>query len=113
MPYSSNAFIALPLTLFSIMCSLTGVTDFTNICRTVYFPTEDVSESVFVVVNALLYNLFLEHSTLTNDAGLRDEYLTHFHHCRSNLETALAHLPVLQSPRIENAQALLFGVSIH
>ncbi|CEJ89569.1 hypothetical protein VHEMI05407 [[Torrubiella] hemipterigena] len=100
---------AVPLSLFSIMCSLTGITDVANICRTVYFPTEDVSESIFVIVNALLYNLFLEHCSHTTDAAVREEYLAHFHLCRANLETALANLPMLLSPKVENAQALLFG----
>lgn len=92
------------------MCSLVGVTDVANMCRAVYFPTEDVSECMFVVVNALLYNLFMEQCSMTTDRALREEYLAHFHLCRANLETTLANLPMLLSPRIENVQALLLGV---
>lgn len=101
----------MPLTLFTIMCALVGVNDFSNMCRAVYFPTEDVSEATFAIVNALLYNLFMEQHSVTTDSALREEYHAHFQLCRANLETTLACMPLLLSARIDNVQALLLGVS--
>lgn len=103
----------MPLTLFTIMCALVGVNDFSNMCRAVYFPTEDVSEATFAVVNALLYNLFMEQHSVTTDPTAREEYHAHFQLCRANLETTLACMPLLLSARIDNVQALLLGVSKH
>lgn len=101
-----------PVTLFTIMCDLVGVTDITTLCRAVYFPTEDVSDATFAVVSALLYNLFLEQHSLSSDPAVREEYNRHFQLCRANLETTLANLPMLLSAKIDNVQALLLGVSL-
>ncbi|EGX88603.1 fungal specific transcription factor [Cordyceps militaris CM01] len=100
---------ASPVTLFTIMCDLVGVTDITTLCRAVYFPTEDVSDATFAVVSALLYNLFLEQHSLSSDPAVREEYFRHFQLCRANLETTLANLPMLLSAKIDNVQALLLG----
>ncbi|TQV90759.1 fungal specific transcription factor domain-containing protein [Cordyceps javanica] len=100
---------ASPVTLFTIMCDLVGVTDITTLCRAVYFPTEDVSDATFAVVSALLYNLFLEQHSLSSDPDVREEYNRHFQLCRANLETTLANLPMLLSAKIDNVQALLLG----
>ncbi|KAM3540993.1 hypothetical protein ARSEF1564_006088 [Beauveria bassiana] len=100
---------ASPVTLFTIMCDLVGVTDITTLCRAVYFPTEDVSDATFAVVSALLYNLFLEQHSLCSDPDVREEYNRHFQLCRANLETTLANLPMLLSAKIDNVQALLLG----
>ncbi|KAJ3472733.1 hypothetical protein NLG97_g10756 [Lecanicillium saksenae] len=100
---------ASPVTLFTIMCDLVGVTDITTLCRAVYFPTEDVSDATFAVVSALLYNLFLEQHSLSSDPTVREEYYRHFQLCRANLETTLANLPMLLSAKIDNVQALLLG----
>lgn len=109
----ADQFAAVPLTLFTIMCALVGVTDFSNMCRAVYFPTEDVSEATFAVVNALLYTLFMEQHAVATDEARREEYYAHFELCRENLETTLAVMPMLLSARIDNVQALLLGVSHH
>lgn len=93
------------------MCELVGVTDVISLCRAVYFPTEDVSDSAFAVVNALLYNLFMEQHSVATEPEMREEYNRHFELCRANLETTLANLPMLLSAKIENVQALLLGVS--
>ncbi|UKZ47839.1 hypothetical protein TrVGV298_002071 [Trichoderma virens] len=76
---------AAPPTFFTILCTLVGIKEFAELCKTVYFPTEDFSDATFAVVNAMLYNLF------------------------SNLETTLANFPLFLSPKIENVQALLLG----
>lgn len=99
-----------PLTIFTITCSLTGITDFTAMCRLVYFPSDDFSDAYFTIVNAGLYNLFMEQQVLAQDPVLKDQYDAHMKLCRSNLETSLANLPLFLSPKTENVMALHMGV---
>ncbi|PNY26301.1 transcriptional regulatory protein [Tolypocladium capitatum] len=77
----------------------------------VYFATDDFSDATFVIVNAMLYNLFMEQTSLATDAAVRDEYHGYMQQCRVNLETSLANIPLFLSSRVENVQALLLGVS--
>ncbi|KAG6002671.1 hypothetical protein E4U54_000820 [Claviceps lovelessii] len=100
---------AAPPTLFTIMCSLVGLPDFTSLCRKVYFATEDFSDATFIIVNAMLYNLFMEQNSLATDPTARDEYHAYMRQSQANLETALANTPLFLATRIENVQALLLG----
>ncbi|KAK4071081.1 transcriptional regulator family: Fungal Specific TF [Trichoderma aggressivum f. europaeum] len=100
---------AAPPTFFTILCTLVGIKEFAELCRTVYFPTEDFSDATFAVVNAMLYNLFVEQHSLDKEGALREEYNSYVAICKSNLETTLANFPLFLSPKIENVQALLLG----
>ncbi|KYK58789.1 fungal specific transcription factor domain protein [Drechmeria coniospora] len=98
-----------PPTLFTIMCSLVGLSDFSSLCRLVYFATEDFSDATFTIVNAMLYNLFMEQHSLATEPLVRDEYHSYMQMCRANLETSLANTPLFLSAKVENVQALLLG----
>ncbi|KAL6900133.1 hypothetical protein GGI43DRAFT_58953 [Trichoderma evansii] len=98
-----------PPTFFTILCTLVGIKDFSDLCSTVYFPTEDFSDATFAVVNAMLYNLFVEQASLTKEEAVREEYSKYVAICKANLETTLANFPLFLSPKIENVQALLLG----
>lgn len=100
-----------PPSLFSFANALVGITDFSGLCRTVYFPTEDVSQATFGIVNGGLYNLFMEEMSLCPDRAKRDEYQGYADLAQANLETYLANLPLFMSSKVENVQALLLGVS--
>ncbi|PHH90830.1 hypothetical protein CDD83_2542 [Cordyceps sp. RAO-2017] len=100
---------AAPPTLFTIMCSLVGLSDFSSLCRMVYFATEDFSDATFTIVNAMLYNLFMEQHALATDPLARDEYHAYMQQCRANLETCLANTPLFLSAKVENVQALVLG----
>lgn len=104
--------LAAPPTFFTILCTLVGIKDFSDLCRTVYFPTEDFSDATFAVVNTMLYNLFVEQHSLAKEAAVREEYNSYVAICKANLETTLANLPLFLSPKVENVQALLLGVSL-
>jgi len=94
------------------MCSLVGLSDFSSLCRMVYFATEDFSDATFVIVNAMLYNLFMEQHSLATEPVARDEYHSYMQMCRANLETSLANTPLFLSSKVENVQALLLGVRL-
>ncbi|KAL7892790.1 hypothetical protein HDV63DRAFT_398114 [Trichoderma sp. SZMC 28014] len=98
-----------PPTFFTILCTLVGIKDFSDLCSAVYFPTEDYPDATFAVVNAMLYNLFVEQHSLAKEEAVRDEYSRYVIICKTNLETTLANFPLFLSPRIENVQALLLG----
>ncbi|PFH56027.1 hypothetical protein XA68_17181 [Ophiocordyceps unilateralis] len=98
-----------PPTLFAIVCSLVGLADFSSLCRLVYFATDDFSDATFTIVNAMLYNLFMEQHALATDPVIRDEYDVYMQQCRANLETCLANTPLLLSAKTENIQALMLG----
>jgi hypothetical protein len=98
-----------PPVTFTLICAFIAVEDFTDACRKVYFATEDYSVATFIIVNAGLYYLFQEKSVQDpSKAGALIEY--HFM-CRDNLECALGSLPLLMTPRKDNVEALLLGVS--
>ncbi|KAF4448836.1 fungal specific transcription factor domain-containing [Fusarium albosuccineum] len=96
-------------TLFAFGMTLVAVADFSNLCRSVYFPTEDFSQAVFAIVNSGLYDLFMEESCLSTDTVQRDKYRMYAKMAQANLETCLAHLPMFMSAKVENVQALLLG----
>lgn len=93
------------------MCSLVGLPDFTSLCSKVYFATEDYSDATFIIVNAMLYNLFMEQSSLATDPTSRDQYHVYMRQSQTNLETALANTQLFLATRVENVQALLLGVN--
>ncbi|EHK42702.1 hypothetical protein TRIATDRAFT_35132 [Trichoderma atroviride IMI 206040] len=98
-----------PPTFFTILCTLVGIKDFSELCSAVYFPTEDYPDATFAVVNAMLYNLFVEQHSLAKEEAVREEYSKYVIICKTNLETTLANFPLFLSPKIENVQALLLG----
>ena len=92
------------------MCYFVGVTDFSNLCRIVYFPTEDFSDATFTIVNVGLYYMFLEQHSLAIDKATKEEYEPYLQMCRVNVETALANMPLFMSAKVENVKALFLGV---
>ncbi|RDA86138.1 hypothetical protein CP532_3054 [Ophiocordyceps camponoti-leonardi (nom. inval.)] len=101
-----------PPTLFSITCTIVGISDFDALCRTVYYPAsspDDSTDAKFIIVNAMLYNLFTEQFSLSTDPVVQGEYGSYIQQCRINIETGLASTPLILSATIENVQALLLG----
>ncbi|KAF7551908.1 hypothetical protein G7Z17_g4686 [Cylindrodendrum hubeiense] len=64
---------------------------FSDICLRIYF-SEDFSAADFIIANAGLQQLFLEHSLSTS--ADKTKTLEHMQMCRANLETALINLPL-------------------
>ncbi|KAH8700656.1 fungal-specific transcription factor domain-containing protein [Talaromyces proteolyticus] len=82
---------------------------FNELCRKVYFATEDYSMATFTLVNGGLYHLF------NGLAGLQvpnfPEASENAAICRANLEYALTRFSIFTAPTSENLQALLIGAS--
>ncbi|KAF5678495.1 C6 transcription factor [Fusarium heterosporum] len=100
---------ASPPGLFTFVCYFVGISDFSNLCRMVYFPSDDFTDSTFVIVNVGLYYLFLEQHSLAMDRALKDEFASHLHTSRVNLETGLANMSLFMSVKIETVQSLIMG----
>lgn len=73
------------------------------------FATEEFSDATFIIVNAMLYNLFMKQSSPATHPTARDEYHTFMRQTQANLETALANAHLFLATRVENVQALLLG----
>lgn len=102
-----------PMMLLIVTC-FTDIDNFTDRCRRLYFCTEetDVSESLFIIVNAGLMYLFFETSITAPAKSAEKAKLEHcLHICQNNVEAALAHLPLLMPATLENIEALLMGAS--
>lgn len=94
------------------MCGLAGIRDFTALCRDIYFPTEDYSDSLFIIVCYILYNMFMEQRVMVKGPAEQVEYSGYLTMLRANIETGLANLPLFVSPKLETVQALYLGVSL-
>ncbi|KAH7136670.1 hypothetical protein B0J13DRAFT_449759 [Dactylonectria estremocensis] len=98
-----------PPGLFTFICYFVGVADFSSLCRIVYFPTEDFSDSAFAIVNAGLYYMFLEQHSFAPDIATKGEYESYIQICRVNLETALANMSLFMPNKVETVQSLILG----
>lgn len=93
-------------------CPFITVDKFVQKCREVYFAVDDYSDATFIVVNACLYNVFIEWTFTSNEPAEREEYKKHINLCRNNLETALANMSLLMPARDEYIEALTLGVCL-
>lgn len=82
---------------------------FNELCRKVYFATEDYSLATFALVNGGLFYLFQGIAFVEGknvpEAGENAAL------CRANLEYAISRFNVFMAPTSENLQAILIGVS--
>ncbi|KAK2025159.1 fungal-specific transcription factor domain-containing protein [Colletotrichum zoysiae] len=111
-----NAVVALlkhmkvsPPSIFSLACSFLDVDDLAELCRKIYFCTDNFADTTFIIVNGALFYLFMEQAYLAPDADAREEFERYQHICQSNLETALACLPLMLPAKRESIEALLLA----
>jgi hypothetical protein len=84
---------------------------FNEMCRKVYFATEDYSLSTFALVNGGLFFLFKEIAFVQGKNV--PEAAENAALCRANLEYAISNFNIFMAPTDENLQAILLGVSGH
>ncbi|TIC99987.1 putative transcriptional regulatory protein C11D3.07c [Colletotrichum higginsianum] len=83
---------------------------FTDLVLKVYFSPADFNEAEFIIVNAGLECLYMDLSVnKATAAPLKEEYAKMGTLCTSNLETALANLPLHLPATMDMIVALLFG----
>ncbi|KAI9692037.1 MAG: hypothetical protein M1820_009572 [Bogoriella megaspora] len=85
---------------------------FNDLCKTVFFRTEDYPTSTAVIVHSSLESLFQEFKWAEKDPALRQQYEECAQLCRINLETSISNLDLLLPATMKSAQALLLAVSI-
>ena len=76
-----------------------------------YFRTEDYTCCTYLIVNGGLFYLFQELSYTTDNQELRAKYTEYSEICQTNVETALANLPMFLPAHCETIEALHLGVS--
>ncbi|KAM5510060.1 fungal specific transcription factor domain-containing protein [Fusarium oxysporum f. sp. phaseoli] len=99
---------ASPPTVFISLCSLVGIDDFPGLCRVVYFPSNDFSETKFTAVNLCLYYMFSERDALMSQADCKD-FRSYIHMCQANAETSLSNLKVFSITTADSLVALILG----
>lgn len=80
---------------------------FPETCLSVYMADEH-QPARFITVNIILHYLFLSYGTLVQ--GKCEEYLEYSRSCGTNVETALANLPLHLPANEEMIAALSLGV---
>jgi hypothetical protein len=88
-----------------------GRDQFNELCKTVFFRTEDYPTSTAVIVHGTLNNLLGEFELSEKDLALRQQYGEWAQLCRTNLDISIANLSILLPAGMESAQALLMAVS--
>lgn len=101
-----------PPTAFQGYFPFITVEKFVQKCRDVYFAVDDFSDATFIMVNACLYNVFIEWTFTASDPTEREDCQKHINLCRNNLEIALANLSLLMPARDEYIEALALGVCL-
>lgn len=101
-----------PTGIFEIACSFIPIDEVLDLCRKVYFCTDTISHSTFIIVNGCLYYLFADHFFQAKDPAIKQDFEEFTRICRSNLETSLSHMPLLLPAKAESIRALLVAVSI-
>ncbi|KAI0130377.1 fungal-specific transcription factor domain-containing protein [Xylariales sp. AK1849] len=102
-----------PLMLLVVTC-FTDIDQFTDRCRRLYFCTDDSdwSESLYIIVNAGLVYLFFENFiSAPIGSAERAKLESCYAMCSSNVEAALAHLPLMMPATLENVEALILGAT--
>ena len=84
--------------------------NFSDICLGVYF-SEDYSEAEFIISNSGMMYLFQE--LAGSEPESKEENLSYFEMCRTNVETALNNLPLHLPANSNMIAALVLGVSRH
>jgi hypothetical protein len=85
---------------------------FNELCKTVFFRTEDYPTSTAVIVHGTLNRLICEFQWAEKDLTLQLQYSEWAQMCRTNLEISISNLDILLPATMESAQALLIAVSI-
>ena len=88
-----------------------SVQDFSDLCKEVFFATEEYSEATFIIVNTGLYFMFSELAAGCDDTKTRKVYKRYCDLSQSNVETCLAQLNLFQPAKVEIIEALLTAVS--
>lgn len=85
---------------------------FNELCKAVFFRTEDYPTSTAVIVHGTLGNLLGEFQWPEKDPALRQQYSEWAQLCYTNLEISISNLGLLLPATMESAQALLMAVSL-
>lgn len=85
---------------------------FQELCQRVYFPTEDYSISVWVIVHCGLFYLFwyADKSTLPQFGLTAEDVNECRKHSAVNAESAIQRLRVCMDPTLDNTEALILAV---
>ncbi|KAI9654358.1 MAG: hypothetical protein M1821_006674 [Bathelium mastoideum] len=82
---------------------------FNDLCKTVFFRTEDYPTSTAIIVHSSLESLFQEFKWSEKDPALRQQYDEWAQLCRINIEISISNLDLLLPATLQSVQALLLA----
>lgn len=99
-----------PMMLAVLYCFV-DIERFTDLCRRLYFSTDDITDATFILVNTGLAYLFFEAGLAASNPEEKAQYDTYYAMCQKNLEAVLQQLNLLMPATLENIEALLMAAS--
>ncbi|KAH6688967.1 fungal-specific transcription factor domain-containing protein [Plectosphaerella plurivora] len=98
-----------PPGIFHIACFFLDLDDLLDLCRKVYFCTDNISHAAFIIVNGSLYYFIADQIYGAKDAVVKAELEEYHRMCQVNLETALTTLPLMMPAKHDSVCALLIA----
>ncbi|RDW69777.1 hypothetical protein BP6252_08797 [Coleophoma cylindrospora] len=84
------------------------VTQFSEMCKNLYFCTTDYSPALFTIVNAGLAHLFAQ-GAFEKEGSAATEWQRYAYICGLNFELTMENLTIFLAPSLESCQALICG----
>ncbi|KAK2769664.1 hypothetical protein FQN53_005953 [Emmonsiellopsis sp. PD_33] len=99
------------LPVFILTIPFLDIPTITQLCKDLYFCTEEYSIALFAIVNCVLSYLFEECGCIASnhDPSLAASFRDYFLMCRRNFETAVNCFDLFMEPSCENIMALALG----
>ncbi|KAI1928138.1 hypothetical protein LOZ66_005313 [Ophidiomyces ophidiicola] len=95
--------------VFFLTLPLMDLPYFTQLCKDLYFCTEEYSSAQFATVNCILSYLFREYTYYGENDSLKDKFEEYSDLCKLNFETVISTFDLFVEPSYDNILALALG----
>ncbi|EAS33170.3 transcription factor [Coccidioides immitis RS] len=95
--------------IFFLTVPMLDLPSFTQLCKDLYFCTDEYSSAQFATVNCALSYLFKEYTYYGPNGTLKDKFNEYSDMCRLNFETIISSFDLFVEPNYDNILALAFG----
>ncbi|EZF22411.1 hypothetical protein H112_04833 [Trichophyton rubrum D6] len=96
--------------LFFLTLPVMNISRFTQMCKDLYFCTEEYSSGRFASVNAILGHLFKEISFRFKDDPSTAKFLEYSELCMSNFTVVISSFDMFPEPTLDNLMALTYAI---
>ncbi|KAK2798274.1 hypothetical protein FQN49_008976, partial [Arthroderma sp. PD_2] len=96
--------------LFFLTLPMISTAQFTQMCKDLYFCTEEYSSGRFASVNAILGNLFKEFAYRSKDDPATAKFKEYSDLCIGNFTTVISSFDLFTEPSLDNVMALTYAI---